>query len=147
MVLRCLRPLRIYNLVPHMRKVVFELCRGFKEILLVVILLIVLMFVFASYGVQLFGGRLARCNDPVITTLEDCKGIFRRRVFVTKMRIEPLENETHPGFYVPRVWSNPRRFNFDNIGNAMLALFETLSYKGWVDIRDVLGKQLQPVSV
>lgn len=60
MVLRCLRPLRIYNLVPHMRKVVFELCRGFKEILLVSVLLIVLMFVFALYGVQLFGGRLAR---------------------------------------------------------------------------------------
>jgi len=86
-----------------MRKVVFELCRGFKEILLVVILLIVLMFVFASYGVQLFGGRLARCNDPNITTLEDCKGIFRRRVFVTKMRLEPGENETYPSFYVPRV--------------------------------------------
>lgn len=35
MVLRCVRPLRIFTLVPHMRKVVYELCRGFKEILLV----------------------------------------------------------------------------------------------------------------
>jgi len=25
------------------------------------------MFMFASYGVQLFGGKLARCNDPAIT--------------------------------------------------------------------------------
>jgi len=25
------------------------------------------MFMFASYGVQLFGGKLARCNDPEIT--------------------------------------------------------------------------------
>ena len=24
------------------------------------------MFVFASYGVQLFGGKLARCNDPTV---------------------------------------------------------------------------------
>ena len=31
------------------------------------VLLIVLMFVFASYGVQLFGGKLARCNDPTMT--------------------------------------------------------------------------------
>ena len=31
----CLRPLRIFILVPHMRQVVYELCRGFKEILLV----------------------------------------------------------------------------------------------------------------
>ena len=32
------------------------------------VLLIVLMFVFASYGVQLFGGKLAKCTDPNITT-------------------------------------------------------------------------------
>lgn len=35
MLLRCLRPLRIFVLVPHMRKVVYELIRGFKEIILV----------------------------------------------------------------------------------------------------------------
>ena len=42
--------------------------------------------------------------------------------------------------------ANPRRFNFDKIGNAMLALFEVLSFKGWLDIRDVLIKRLGPVS-
>lgn len=41
--------------------------------------------------------------------------------------------------------SNPRRFDFDNIGHAMLALFETLSFKGWTDIRDVLAKTIAPV--
>lgn len=66
-VLRCVRPLRIFSLVPHMRKVVYELCRGFKEIALVSVLLIVLLFVFASVGVHMFGGLLARCNDPTIT--------------------------------------------------------------------------------
>ncbi|XP_022657492.1 sodium leak channel non-selective protein-like isoform X6 [Varroa destructor] len=40
--------------------------------------------------------------------------------------------------------ANPRRFHFDNIGNAMLALFEVLSYKGWLDIRDVLIHRLGP---
>ena len=35
LIVRCLRPLRIVYLVPHMRTVVRELCRGFKEILLV----------------------------------------------------------------------------------------------------------------
>jgi sodium leak channel non-selective protein len=104
MILRCLRPLRIFTLVPHMRKVVYELCRGFKEILLVSILLIVLMFVFASYGVQLFGGRLARCNDPSIERREDCVGVFLRRVFVTKMKLGPGENENYPSMLVPRVW-------------------------------------------
>lgn len=35
LILRCLRPLRIFIQVPHMRAVVYELLRGFKEILLV----------------------------------------------------------------------------------------------------------------
>ncbi|XP_027219949.1 sodium leak channel NALCN isoform X1 [Penaeus vannamei] len=142
LILRCLRPLRIFNLVPHMRKVVSELCKGFKEILLVSILLIVLLFVFASYGVQLYGGRLARCNDSTITERKDCVGVFVREIFVTKMKLGLGENEKHPAMLVPRVWANPRRFNFDNIGNAMLALFEVLSFKGWLDIRDVLKIRL-----
>jgi hypothetical protein len=63
MLFRSTRPLRIFILVPDMRKVVYEVCRGFKEILLVSILLVVLMFIFAIYGVQIIGGKLARCND------------------------------------------------------------------------------------
>lgn len=51
-----------------MRRVVYELLRGFKEILLVSVLLILLIFMFAQYGVQLFGGKLARCNDPLVKT-------------------------------------------------------------------------------
>lgn len=145
MILRCVRPLRIFILVPHMRKVVSELCRGFKEILLVSVLLIVLMFVFACYGVHLFGGRLARCNDPAITERADCVGVFMREIFITKMKLQPGENESYPAMLVPRVWANPRRFNFDNVGNAMLALFEVLSFKGWLDIRDVLLQRLGPV--
>ncbi|KAF8767850.1 Sodium leak channel non-selective protein like [Argiope bruennichi] len=142
MILRCVRPLRIFSLVPHMRKVVYELCRGFKEILLVSVLLIVLMFVFACYGVHMFGGRLARCNDPDIKLREECVGVFWRKIFITKMKLQPGENESYPAMLVPRVWANPRRFNFDNIGNAMLALFEVLSFKGWLDIRDVLLQRL-----
>ncbi|XP_028179224.1 sodium leak channel non-selective protein [Ostrinia furnacalis] len=145
MILRCVRPLRIFTLVPHMRKVVYELCRGFKEILLVSTLLILLMFVFASYGVQLYGGRLARCNDPTIHLRENCVGVFMRRVFVTKMKLKPGPNETFPSMLVPRVWANPKRFNFDNIGDALLTLFEVLSFKGWLDVRDVLIKALGPV--
>ncbi|XP_012247535.1 sodium leak channel non-selective protein isoform X6 [Bombus impatiens] len=41
--------------------------------------------------------------------------------------------------------ANPRRFNFDNIGDALMALFEVLSFKGWLDVRDVLIQALGPV--
>ncbi|CAG13962.1 unnamed protein product, partial [Tetraodon nigroviridis] len=77
---------------------------------------------------------------------EDCHGIFRINVSVSKnlnLKLKPGENK--PGFWVPRVWANPRNFNFDNVGNAMLALFEVLSLKGWVEVRDVIIHRVGPV--
>ncbi|ESP00278.1 hypothetical protein LOTGIDRAFT_225940 [Lottia gigantea] len=143
LILRCLRPLRIYSLVPHMRNVVDELVRGFKEILLVSVLLIVLMFVFATYGVHLLGGKLARCNDPTVMARSNCTGFFFSKIWVTKMKLDKPEDD-HPGFLVPRVWANPANFNFDNIGNAMLALFEVLSLEGWLEVRDVIIDRVGP---
>ncbi|XP_041806318.1 sodium leak channel non-selective protein isoform X3 [Chelmon rostratus] len=146
MMLRCLRPLRIFKLVPQMRKVVREVLKGFKEIFLVSILLLTLMLVFASFGVQLFAGKLAKCNDPHILKREDCHGIFRINVSVSKnLNLKLKPGEKKPGFWVPRVWANPRNFNFDNVGNAMLALFEVLSLKGWVEVRDVIIHRVGPI--
>ncbi|ETN72174.1 transporter, cation channel family protein [Necator americanus] len=148
MIMRAMRPLRIYTLVPHIRRVVVELCRGFKEILLVTVLLIVLMFIFASFGVQIVGGKLAACNDPTITERENCTGVFEQKIFVTRMEVYGKnDDKLHPKILVPRVWTNPRNFNFDHIGNAMLALFETLSYKGWNVIRDILYLRQGPWAV
>lgn len=45
----------------------------------------------------------------------------------------------------PRI--NPRNFNFDSTGNAMLALFEVLSLEGWLEVRDVIIDRVGPVSV
>ncbi|CAF1039990.1 unnamed protein product, partial [Didymodactylos carnosus] len=141
MLLRSTRPLRIFILVPDMRKVVYEVCRGVKEILLVSILLVVLMFIFAIYGVQIIGGRLARCNDR--ERYEDqpgCNGTFMRQLYVSKMNL----GGTIPMMRVPRVWANPHNFNFDNIGSAMLALFEVLSLEGWLEIRDIIVNRMGP---
>ncbi|XP_028446813.1 sodium leak channel NALCN isoform X3 [Perca flavescens] len=111
MMLRCLRPLRIFKLVPQMRKVVREVLKGFKEIF-----------------------------------LDDCHGIFRINVSVSKnLNLKLKAGEKKPGFWVPRVWANPRNFNFDNVGNAMLALFEVLSLKGWVEVRDVIIHRVGPI--
>src|SRR3954469_5700868 len=85
MIFRAMRPLRIYTLVPHIRRVVTELCRGFKEIILVTILLVLLVFVFASFGVQTVGGKLAGCTDQTITNRENCTGYFEQKLFVTRM--------------------------------------------------------------
>ena len=98
--LRCLRPLRIFILVPKMRKVICEIFRGYKEILLVSVLLVAFLLIFASFGVKLYGGRLARCNDPSIETQNKCVGVFtNHQIFETS-----LVNENHAVRLTPRVW-------------------------------------------
>ncbi|CAF3639514.1 unnamed protein product [Adineta steineri] len=141
MLLRSTRPLRIIILVPDMRKVVYEVCRGFKEILLVSILLVVLMFIFAIYGIQIIGGQLARCNDRTYYNEQKaCHGTFWRELFVSKMNVSGAD----PVMLVPRVWANPHNFDFDYIGSAMLALFEVLSLEGWLEIRDIIMDRMGP---
>lgn len=67
---------------------------------------------------------------------------------MTRMQVKDKDdNQLHPKILVPRVWTNPRNFNFDHIGHAMLALFETLSYKGWNVVRDVLLARQGPWAV
>ena len=139
LVLRCLRPLRIITLVPPMRQVILELVSGYKEILKVTALQFLLMFIFASYGVQVFANKLARCNDRNITTQEECVGTFVNSLALPR-ELRKLAGES-PKMLVPRVWKNPRNFNFDNVLNAFLALFETLSLEGWLEMRDVIKSE------
>src|SRR5688572_20135816 len=70
-----------------------------------------------------------RTNPPPFLFQDNCTGFFWSKLFVTRMQVKHKDdNELHPKILVPRVWTNPRNFNFDHIGHAMLALFETLSY-------------------
>ena len=62
------------------------------------VLLVVLMFIFASYGVQLFGGKLARCNDHTIKVRVSCQKqllwiiLFRKRGEKSCWKIHPQIN-------------------------------------------------------
>lgn len=102
------------------------------------ILLLTLMLVFATFGVQLFAGKLAKCNDPhisskvlsnswtfqtvqhggssvlnwnVVLFQDDCHGIFRINVSISKnLNLKLKDGEKKPGFWVPRVWYETRIF-------------------------------------
>ena len=87
------------------------------------------MFVFASYGVQLYGGRLARCNDSEIKTRDQCVGVFLRKIFVTKMKLRPGENETIPAMLVPRVW-------WDALDSIFVIVFFTDVMIGFIYVSD-----------
>ena len=139
LVLRALRPLRIITLAPPLRKVVWVLVSGYKDIFKVAVLQGVLMFVFASYGVQTFANKLKRCNDGNITDKSACVGSFIKLV-ASPRNLEGLKG-SQTKVLVPRAWLNPRNFDFDTLGNAFLTLLELLSLEGWTDIRDTIKSQ------
>lgn len=58
-------------------------------------MLIALVFVFASFGVQMYGGELAACNDPSKHEREDCYGIFFQQVWISNSL--DIEDDDPPG--------------------------------------------------
>jgi hypothetical protein len=42
---------------------------------------------------------------------------------------------------------NPRNFDYDHIGNAMLAMFEIVQFKGWIVVRDIILNRQGAVSL
>uniref|UniRef100_A0A1I8FIG3 Uncharacterized protein n=1 Tax=Macrostomum lignano TaxID=282301 RepID=A0A1I8FIG3_9PLAT len=97
--------------------------RLLREIFMVSVLLFVFIFIFAIYGVHLFGGRLGICNDRSKRTRAECS--------CTKAELD--------GGGATEFWWDqaeffgqyPRNFNFDNAcaggaGLSCVALFEVL---------------------
>ena len=87
------------------------------------VLLIVLMFVFATFGVHLLGGRLARCNDPAI----------KDKVSLYQLKMESEFSNSIVDFYILMFWclkwrKNPvlarNSENNNNIQNTKSTLTE-----------------------
>ena len=84
----------------------------------------------------MFSGKLKSCNDRNKDKAEDCIGYFEITLASQKL-IHDLQGGNIT-ILVPRVWKNPRSFDFDNMGNALLTLLEMLSLEGWTDVRDTI---------
>lgn len=132
-VARVLRPLRVIKRVPELRLVVTALLRSLPGISSVMVVSFFFWFIFGVIGVNLFRGAFYSCNDTsdAIVTKQDCQGAF-------------VDDD---GTVVERRWTNADQ-NFDNIGNALLTLFEISTTEGWIDVMfqgiDAAGKDLQP---
>ena len=130
-----LRPVRIISIVPAMRRGVTDILKGKLNFLMAFILLGGFLFMFASLGVQLFNDKFKFCND-FDATFNDCAGEFEMYIEVTSELIVPSEYDTIK-ILVPRVAiQQPREFGFDNFGDALLTLLETLTLEGWINVRD-----------
>ncbi|KAJ8017066.1 hypothetical protein DPEC_G00013920 [Dallia pectoralis] len=119
-VLRVLRPLRAINRakgLKHVVQCVFVAIRTIGNIVLVTMLL---NFIFACVGVQLFKGKFYSCSDPSKVQEDNCKGVF----------LKHQQNSLQELVTAPREWVN-EDFNFDNVLNGMLALFTVSTFEGW----------------
>ncbi|KAK6111561.1 Ion transport family protein [Brugia pahangi] len=125
--LRALRPLRVINRAPGVKLVVMTLISSLKPIGNIVLICCTFFIIFGILGVQLFKGMMFHCVGPSInnvTTKTDCLMDPRNR------------------------WVN-HRYNFDNLGQALMSLFVLSSKDGWVAIMyqgiDATGVDLQPI--
>ncbi|NXJ60845.1 CAC1H protein, partial [Rostratula benghalensis] len=124
--LRTLRPLRVISRAPGLKLVVETLISSLRPIGNIVLICCAFFIIFGILGVQLFKGKFYYCDGPDvknITTKMDC----------TNARYK---------------WVR-RKYNFDNLGQALMSLFVLSSKDGWVNIMydglDAVGIDQQPI--
>lgn len=110
--LRSLRPLRVINRAPGLKLVVQTLLSSLRPIGNIVLICCTFFIIFGILGVQLFKGTFYYCEG------ENIKNVKNR-----------TDCESIPG----NVWIN-RKYNFDDLGKALMSLFVLSSRDGWVNI-------------
>lgn len=112
-VLRALRPVKLVSQSENMQVVLAALMASVPKIARVFLISCLFYLVFGILGVQLFSGLMYRCQlatdefDVALVDKSTCLGLS--------------------GYE----WVNPSYANFDDIGHALLTLFEVGSLEGW----------------
>uniref|UniRef100_A0A803T135 Calcium voltage-gated channel subunit alpha1 G n=1 Tax=Anolis carolinensis TaxID=28377 RepID=A0A803T135_ANOCA len=124
--LRTLRPLRVISRAQGLKLVVETLMSSLKPIGNIVVICCAFFIIFGILGVQLFKGKFFVCqgeNIRNITNKSDCADASYKWV--------------------------RHKYNFDNLGQALMSLFVLASKDGWVDIMydglDAVGVDQQPI--
>ncbi|XP_055363135.1 voltage-dependent T-type calcium channel subunit alpha-1I-like [Betta splendens] len=125
--LRTLRPLRVISRAPGLKLVVETLITSLKPIGNIVLICCAFFIIFGILGVQLFKGKFYYCvglDAKNVTNKSDCLAAKYRWVH--------------------------HKYNFDNLGQALMSLFVLASKDGWVNIMyhglDAVGIDQQPVT-
>lgn len=126
-VFRALRPLRVIKRVPELRVVVNSLFRSVPTIANVMILLGMLWMIFGILGVQLFKGTFYFCTDSTKVGMYDCVGTDVVAGAITEVK-----------------WDKPPGWGFDNLGQAVITLFEVSTLEMWLDIMYMASDATEP---
>ncbi|XP_041474173.1 voltage-dependent T-type calcium channel subunit alpha-1I-like isoform X5 [Lytechinus variegatus] len=124
--LRTLRPLRVISRAPGLKLVVQTLLSSLRPIGNIVIICCTFFIIFGILGIQLFKGQFYYCSGP---------------------NVRNIKNRTQCEANSENEWIN-QQYNFDNLAQALVALFVLASKDGWVDIMyngiDAVGVDQQP---
>ncbi|KAG1967831.1 voltage-dependent T-type calcium channel subunit alpha-1I [Pimephales promelas] len=125
--LRTLRPLRVISRAPGLKLVVETLITSLKPIGNIVLICCAFFIIFGILGVQLFKGKFYYClglDVKNITNRSDCISANYKWVH--------------------------HKYNFDNLGQALMSLFVLASKDGWVNIMyhglDAVAVDQQPIT-
>ncbi|XP_071444004.1 voltage-dependent T-type calcium channel subunit alpha-1G [Hetaerina americana] len=125
--LRSLRPLRVINRAPGLKLVVQTLLSSLRPIGNIVLICCTFFIIFGILGVQLFKGAFYYCEGP---------------------DVKHIRNKTECEATKDHKWVN-RKYNFDDLGKALMSLFVLSSKDGWVNIMytglDAVGVDQQPI--
>ncbi|XP_044760613.1 voltage-dependent T-type calcium channel subunit alpha-1H isoform X2 [Coccinella septempunctata] len=124
--LRSLRPLRVINRAPGLKLVVQTLLSSLRPIGNIVLICCTFFIIFGILGVQLFKGTFYHC---------------------TGKNIQGVQNKSDCLSRESAKWEN-EKYNFDDLGQALMSLFVLSSRDGWVNIMysglDAVGVDQQP---
>lgn len=141
---RALRPLRVINRNQGLKMVVLTLLESLKGIFNVALITLLIWFIFAILGTQLFGGALYFCTDPSIGVRGNCTGLFVRNV--TNFNSSGFEFVVNSSIQ-ERKWKT-YDYNFDNTYNSFLLLFSVATLDAWSErmfwVIDSQGPELGP---
>ncbi|GIL68548.1 hypothetical protein Vafri_21814 [Volvox africanus] len=158
--MRALRPLRAAHHFPGLRMVVSALFAVLPSMINVALVCVFFYLIFAILAVNLFKGELFNCIDAVSGERIDPFYVLPPGEQLTRSWCEAGNrtisqsayhshiNLTIPEYTILTEWVNTVN-NFDNVGVALLTLFQAATLSMWVDITfsavDAVGVDKQPL--
>uniref|UniRef100_A0A914IAD7 Voltage-dependent L-type calcium channel subunit alpha n=1 Tax=Globodera rostochiensis TaxID=31243 RepID=A0A914IAD7_GLORO len=150
---RVLRPLRLVSNVPSLQVVLNAILRAMIPLLHIALLVLFVILIYAIIGLELFCGKLhATCIDSVTGELAQkdpstC-GFASSAYHCEPSSASAIHSVKHKWLCSTNTtWMGPNNgiTNFDNIGLAMLTVFQCVSLEGWTEVmywvNDAVGRE------
>lgn len=120
---RALRPLRVLSIVPTVGALIEGLLMATGALRNVVLMTLMGILIFAVVGLQLMCNMLSSCSDSTISTQIACVGMMSKPIVQCATILPDTGYCGTEEYMLPRSWQTRHR-NFDNMGEALLTLFE-----------------------